>query len=83
MSDFPDVLGMELHDATALLEAEGLEFIIVETKPPKKRRAEQEDCDPPEAGQSALRVVKVQPRSSERSLSEEKQGILLTVCKYD
>ena len=83
MNDFPDVLGMELHDATALLEAEGLEFIIVETKPPKKRQAGQKDCDLPEAGQSALRVVKVQTRSSERSLSEEKQGILLTVCKYD
>ena len=40
MSDFPDVLGMELHDATALLEAEGLPFIIVETKPVKKEPAE-------------------------------------------
>ncbi len=40
---------MELHDATALLEAEGLAFIIVETKPAKKELTE-----------GVLRVIKVQ-----------------------
>ena len=39
MSYLPDVLGMELHDAKALLEAEGLAFIIAETKPPRKELA--------------------------------------------
>ena len=51
MNDFPDILGMELHDATALLEAEGLAFIIVETKPAKKELTE-----------GVLRVVKVLPQ---------------------
>ena len=50
-SDFPDVLGMELHDATALLKAEGLAFIITETKPTKKEPAD-----------GALRVIRVQRR---------------------
>lgn len=50
MNDLPDILGMELHDATALLEAEGLAFIIVETKPAKKELTE-----------GVLRVIKVQP----------------------
>ena len=39
MSYLPDVLGMELHDAKTLLEAEGLAFIIAETKPPRKELA--------------------------------------------
>ena len=51
MNDFPDILGMELHDATALLEAEGLAFIIVETKPAKKELTE-----------GVLRVIKVQQK---------------------
>jgi beta-lactam-binding protein with PASTA domain len=51
LNDFPDVLGMELHDATALLEAEGLAFIVVETKPAKKELTE-----------GALRVIKAQPQ---------------------
>ena len=42
---------MELHDATALLEAEGLAFIIVETKPAKKELTE-----------GVLRVIKVQQK---------------------
>lgn len=50
MTDFPDVLGMELRDATALLDAEGLPFIIIETKPAKK-----------ELTDGALRVIRVQP----------------------
>jgi len=49
--DFPDVLGMELHDARALLEAEGLAFIITETKPSKK-----------EVTEGVLRVIKVQSK---------------------
>jgi len=52
LTDFPDVLGMELHDAAALLDAEGLAFIIVETKPAKK-----------ELTDGALRVIRVQPQN--------------------
>lgn len=52
MIDFPDVLGMELHDATALLEAEGLDFIIAETKPARRELTE-----------GVLRVIKVQPEA--------------------
>ena len=52
MNEFPDVLGMELHDATALLEAEGLAFHVIETKPTKKELTE-----------GVLRVIKaVQPQ---------------------
>jgi len=40
LTEFPDVLGMELHDAKALLEAEGLAFHIVETKPAKRELTE-------------------------------------------
>jgi hypothetical protein len=51
LNDLPDILGMELHDATALLEAEGLAFIIIETKPAKKELTE-----------GVLRVIKVQQK---------------------
>ena len=51
MNDFPDVLGMELHDATALLEAEGLAFIIAETKPARRELTEGD-----------MRVIRVQRR---------------------
>lgn len=40
LNNFPDVLGMELCEASALLESEGLTFIIVETKPTKKQAEE-------------------------------------------
>lgn len=53
MGDIPDILGMELHDAAALLEAEGLAFIISETKPAKR-----------ELTDGVLRVIRVQPQSS-------------------
>lgn len=49
MSCFPDILGMELHDAEALLEAEGLTFVLVETKAVRG-----------EAPDGTLRVVRVQ-----------------------
>ena len=59
MSEFPDVLGMELHDATALLEAEGLAFRIIETKPAKRELTE-----------GVLRVIKaVQPFGQEFTLT--------------
>ncbi len=48
MNDFPDILGMELRDASALLEAEGLGFIVSETKPAKRELTE-----------GTLRVIKV------------------------
>lgn len=58
MTDFPDVLGMELHDAAALLDAEGLAFIIVETKPTKK-----------ELTDGVLRVIRVRPFSQNIELT--------------
>jgi len=42
---------MELHDAKALLEAEGLDFIMIETKPEKRGIAE-----------GVLRIIRVQPQ---------------------
>lgn len=53
MSRFPDILGMELHDAEALLEAEGLTFVLTETKATSGGAAE-----------GTLRVVRVQTRAS-------------------
>jgi len=58
LTDFPDVLGMELHDAAALLDAEGLAFIIVETKPTKK-----------ELTDGVLRVIRVRPFSQNIELT--------------
>jgi beta-lactam-binding protein with PASTA domain len=49
LRDFPDVLGMELNAASALLEAEGLAFRIIETKSTKK-----------EPLNGILRVIRVQ-----------------------
>jgi len=54
LNGFPDILGMELHDAEALLEAEGLTFVITETKTANS-----------EAAEGTLRVVRVQTRESE------------------
>lgn|GEM_PF-1290552 len=78
MNDFPDVLGKELHDATALLEAEGLDFIIVETKPAKKELTE-----------GVLRVIKVQPQvgKTDQAANQQSQcnnfnrSLVLTVCR--
>ena len=70
MNGLPDVLGMELHDATALLEAEGLDFIIVETKPTKK-----------EVTEGVLRVIKVHPQNTKSDEIELKQSLVLTVCR--
>ena len=59
MNEFPDVLGMELHDAKALLEAEGLGFRIIETKPAKRELTE-----------GVLRVIKaVQPQDQDLVLT--------------
>jgi hypothetical protein len=58
LTDFPDVLGMELHNASALLDAEGLAFIIVETKPVKKELTE-----------GVLRVIRVRPLSQNIELT--------------
>lgn len=70
MNDFPDVLGMELHDALALLEAEGLAYIIAETKPAKKELAE-----------GVLRVIRVKLLSSDSAHSQPNQSFELTVCR--
>jgi hypothetical protein len=58
LNDFPDVLGMELHDAKALLEAEGLAFIIAETKPPKKELTE-----------GVLRVIRIKQENQKLVLT--------------
>ncbi|MDF2653628.1 MAG: hypothetical protein K0R19_102 [Bacillota bacterium] len=70
MNEFPDILGMELHDAAALLEAEGLAFIIAETKPAKKEL---------ESGE--LRVIRIKVSDRGASLAEEQKNIVLTVCR--
>lgn len=78
MTDFPDILGMELHDAAALLKAEGLAFIIVETKPAKK-----------ELTDGVLRVIRVQSKAAapgpeidpESGGSESNRSFVLTVCR--
>lgn len=79
MNDFPDVLGMALHDATALLEAEGLAYIIAETKPTKRK-----NFIPAEAGQfpeGVLRVIRVKPLAPDFALPEQNQSFELTVCR--
>ena len=75
MNEFPDILGMELHDAAALLEAEGLAFIITETKPAKK-----------ELSEGVLRVIKIQYQDTQLNQAmsnqeESKVTIVLTVCR--
>jgi len=69
---------MELHDAAALLKAEGLAYIISETKPPKKELTE-----------GALRVIRIGIRGA-KSVKDtgpsdsgpETEGVLeLTVCR--
>lgn len=70
MNEFPDVLGMELHDATTLLEAEGLAFIIVETKPVKKELTE-----------GILRVIRVTSQSVKSNKPGSNQSVVLTVCR--
>ena len=74
MIDFPDVLGKELRDAKALLEAEGLDFIIAETKPVKK-----------ELDSGELRVIRVRPPLSDPAVGSADrspdQCFVLTVCK--
>lgn len=70
MNDFPDVLGMELHDATALLEAEGLDFIVVETKPAKKELTE-----------GVFRVIRVLSQCQEPAYPEQQKRFVLTVCR--
>lgn len=46
----PDVLGMDLERAKALLVAEGLDFNVIETKPTKGEPVD-----------GILRVIRVQP----------------------
>lgn len=78
MKNFPDILGIELQNAAALLEAEGLDFIVVETKPQKRELAGGE-----------LRVIRMQIQdvgNSSKSESDEKiiytsKRAVLTVCR--
>lgn len=67
MENIPDVLGMEFDMAKALLEAEGLDYIVVETKPSKR-----EEVD------GILRVIKV---SKQLETEKMRCSFILTVCK--
>lgn len=58
MKNYPDILGMELDTALALLKAEGLAFHITETKPIKKQNEE-----------GTLRVIRVVPHSADIELT--------------
>ena len=69
MTNFPDILGMELHAAKALLEAEGLTFIVKETKPAKKEQTE-----------GNFRIIKVQLTGKQADGSAVGDAII-TVCK--
>jgi len=70
-----DVLGMELHDAAALLEAEGLSFRICETMPPKPPKLPKLPESAESNAKGALRVIRV------RQLSKGDGQIELTVCR--
>lgn len=70
MNEFPDILGMKLHDAAALLEAEGLTFVIAETKPTKK-----------EVTEGVLRVIKIQSSDAKSNRTESNSNLVLTVCR--
>ncbi len=76
MIEFPDVLGMELDEATALLESEGLTFVVTETEPNR---------NPLQSG--TLRVIKVQlsklddENEIKQMKNQKKQSVVLTVCK--
>jgi len=68
LKKFPDILGTELQNAVALLEAEGLDFIVLETKPPKRELAEGE-----------LRVIKTQIQDN--GTDDEPKRAVITVCR--
>ena len=79
MRVIPDVLGMVLNDAKALLVAEGLDFIVLETKPTKNQSVE-----------GILRVIRVQPEdpgmigcgcTMPQPIIPGSSGWVLTVCK--
>lgn len=75
MRDVPDILGMELNAATALLESEGLAFIVQETKPPRG-----------ENGNGRLRVIRAKTiiRNQEfwgDSVFSRPIELILTVCR--
>lgn len=56
MKNFPDVLGMEFSAARALLEAEGLAFSMVETKPDRPPKDEYNN--------SKMRIIKVSEKET-------------------
>ena len=79
MGEFPDILGIELQNAAALLEAEGLDFIVTETRPPRR-----------EVTEGTLRVIRVriqntgsdQPESAEKlDVPASNRRTVLTVCR--
>lgn len=80
MKNFPDILGIELQNAVALLEAEGLDFIVLETKSPKRESIEGE-----------LRVIRTQIQdigignsdNSElpKKLIPASKRVVITVCR--
>lgn len=77
MKHIPDILGMMLEDAEALLKTEGLIFNIIETKPPRPPRDTYEF--------SGLRVIKVEENRHNsddvENVVDESKSILVTVCR--
>lgn len=75
LKDIPDILGMKLVDAEALLEKEGLIFSVIETKPPRPPRVIY--------ASSTLRVIKVNEIRHDNinsKCSKESKEVLVTVC---
>ena len=66
----PDVLGMELNGAKTILEAEGVDFTVVETKPTKLEPVD-----------GILRVIRVKPKLQPQPIISRSAGLVLTVCK--
>lgn len=67
MRSFPDVLGMKLSVAAALLEAEGFPFLVEEVRGTKG-----------EVVEGTLRVIRVLPADEK---AEAAATLILTVCK--
>ncbi len=74
MNCIPDILGMELETAQALLHKEGLVFSVLETKPHRPPREVYKT--------SKQRVIKVEDlRQNKAEGKVESSDILITVCK--
>ena len=57
MKDIPDILGFDLEEAEMLLEEEGVDFYIKETKPSSKAFCDKMNDD-------SYRIIRVRPVGS-------------------